>query len=83
MFTILALGSFYGLYVASVYKTINQVNLSDKILTIAGALGSVCNGCSRIMWATLQDKFGFKKVYGVILVLQLIISTTIYSIRVR
>jgi hypothetical protein len=52
IFTILAFGSFYGLYVASVYKTFDQDNLSDKILTIAGALGSVCNGCSRIMWAS-------------------------------
>jgi Na+/melibiose symporter-like transporter len=81
IFVILVFGSFYGLYVAAVYKTFDQDNLSDKVLTVAGALGSVCNGCSRIMWASLQDKYGFKKVYGVILVLQLILSLTIYQVR--
>ena len=69
IFCMLAFGSFYGIYVASVYKIFDQDNLSDRILTIAGAMGSVCNGCSRIMWATLQDKYGFKRVYGVLLVL--------------
>jgi len=46
-------GIFYGVYVASVYKTAVNGILGDHVLTLAGALGSVCNGSSRIMWATL------------------------------
>lgn len=48
---------------ASVYKVVAQDTLSDRTLTIAGAIGSVCNGGSRIFWATLQDTYGFKKIY--------------------
>ena len=53
MASLLFLGMFYGLYIASVYKTTAQNSLSDLTLTIAGAIGSVCNGSSRIAWATL------------------------------
>lgn len=53
MALLLFFGMFYGLYVASVYKTTAQNSLSDLTLTIAGAIGSVCNGSSRIAWATL------------------------------
>jgi nitrate/nitrite transporter NarK len=67
--------------VASVYKTFDQDNLSDKVLTIAGAMGSVCNGCSRILWAAFQDKYGFKKVYVVLLILQLALSLTIFQVK--
>lgn len=62
-------GVFFGTYIASVYKAINQDTLNDKILTVAGAIGSICNGGSRILWASLQDKFGFKKVYAYLLVI--------------
>jgi Na+/melibiose symporter-like transporter len=74
-------GIFFGIYFASVYKVADQAVLKDKTLTIAGALGSVCNGCSRIMWASLQDKFGFKKVYLVLMLIQLISACVIWKIR--
>ena len=71
-------GSFYGLYIASAYKVSNESNLPDKTLTIAGSIGAVCNGGSRIMWASLLDKFGFRKVFSVIMLIQLVISSTIF-----
>ena len=77
----LFLGTFYGCYVVSVYKTVANVNLEDHLLTLAGSLGSACNGSSRIIWATLQDKFGFKKVYSCLLTLQLTLSASIYFVR--
>jgi hypothetical protein len=61
-------GIFYGLYLASVFKIIAQDFLKDDILMVAGALGSICTGCSRILWASVMDKFGFKKVYGAVMV---------------
>ena len=57
-------GTFIGFYIASVYKVIAQGSLSDRSLTIAGAIGSACNGTSRLVWGALQDKFGFKSVYS-------------------
>ena len=65
----LFLGTFYGCYVVSVYKTVANVNLEDHLLTLAGSLGSACNGSSRIIWATLQDNFGFRRVYSCLLTL--------------
>jgi hypothetical protein len=46
-------GIFFGIYMASVYKVCAIDVLDDMSLTIAGAIGSVCNGGSRIMWASL------------------------------
>jgi len=66
---ILFLGTFYGCYLISVYKALASTILRDDILTLAGSLGSAFNGTSRIMWGTLQDKFGFKKVYYCLLAL--------------
>lgn len=52
MGVMLFFGMFFGLFMASVYKQVALDYLSDNTLTLAGALGSVCNGSSRIMWAT-------------------------------
>ena len=81
MASLLFLGMFYGLYIASVYKTTAQNSLSDLTLTFAGAIGSVCNGSSRIAWAALQDAIGFRRVYFLLLSLQLVVSATIYHVK--
>ena len=47
-------GLFYGLYVASVFKFAAQSTItSDTAITAAGAVGSMCNGGSRVFWAGL------------------------------
>jgi MFS family permease len=62
--------AFYGLYMASVYKTLGLENdIDDLTLTWAGSLGSLSNGVSRFGWGLIVDKFGFKKTYGVLLVI--------------
>lgn len=75
------LGLFYPLYIASVYKPIAQNILHDSVLTFAGALGSVCNGCSRIFWAWLSDKYGFRKVYAFLLLIELVTAATVWYAR--
>ena len=67
MALMLLFGIYYGLMLVNIYKLAAQDVLSDKVLTIAGAVGSVCNGTSRIVWASFQDKYGFKKVYRCLL----------------
>ena len=74
-------GVFYGAYMTSVYKAVSIEHLGDGTLTTAGAIGAVCNGASRIVWATLQDKYGFKRVYFVLLVIQLLVSALVYPLR--
>jgi nitrate/nitrite transporter NarK len=74
-------GVFFGAYIASVYKNICLDKLSDEQLTLAGSIGSLCNGASRIMWATLIDSYGFKRVYFVLLVIQMFVAITMYPFR--
>ena len=74
-------GIFYGIYMAAAYKGIAQELLDDDTLTLAGAIGSICNGCSRYFWASLQDVYGFRRVYFVVMVIQLVVSATIWNVR--
>ena len=63
-------GLFFGVYVAAVYKSIASGipnEIGDKALTLTGAIGSVMNGSSRVIWASFQDKFGFKAIYMTLL----------------
>ena len=75
----LYLGIFFSYYVISQFK--NITGLSDEKLTYFGAIKAIFNGCSRVIWAALMDKFGFKKTYIVIMVLQLISASLIWSQR--
>ena len=74
--------AFYGMYMAVVFKNFGSVygNISDSMLTLAGSLGAACNGLSRVFWATLFDKFGFKIIFGIIVVTEIIISSTIFFV---
>jgi len=80
LFILFYSGVFYGTYINSVYKTI-AVGIKDSKLTLVGALGSVTNGCSRFFWATIQDKYGFKGIYFILLSIQLLSSALIFSFR--
>ena len=60
--------STYRNYSAKVLK-------DDEFITIVGSLGGFASGI-RFVWSPLVDKFGYKKVYGCILIVQLIISFT-------
>jgi len=82
LFAMFFLSVFYGIFLVNVTKSFGNSNVTnnDSFLTTVGALGSVANGVSRFIWAFLQDKLGFKKVYMVLLVLQLILTSTIYFI---
>jgi len=42
----------------------------DHFLTAVGSFGSIANGCTRAVWALFFDKYGFKKVYFVLLIIQ-------------
>ena len=46
-------------------------------MTLVGSLHSASNGCSRALWAMLMDKIGFKKVFLIITVINIITSGVI------
>ena len=56
-------GIFFGSHLVSAYKFAAADVLGDFQLSIAGALGSACNGTSRVFWGSMLDKFGFKRVF--------------------
>jgi len=59
------------LLVANNYKVYGLTKISeDHLLTVIGSIGSVANGVTRPMWALFFDKFGFKKVYFVLSLIQ-------------
>ena len=81
MLIMLFFGEFYCLYNASSYKLVAQNTISDRSLTIAGALGSILNGLSRVVWGALLDKYGFKKLYLMLLTIETIVSFSIESCK--
>ncbi|CAD8087151.1 unnamed protein product [Paramecium primaurelia] len=55
----------------------NQLGIDDAKLTVLGSVQAVCNGGSRFGQAVLFDKIGFKKVYLIIAVINLIFTVVI------
>ena len=53
LFIMMFNGVFFGIFIAGNYKIINLDNLSDKVLTLAGAIGAIGNAVSRILCSTL------------------------------
>jgi len=71
-------GTFLGYLMANNYKVYGLENINDdSFLTLVGSIGSATNGCSRAVWALLYDKFGFKKVYFCLLILQAVLAATL------
>lgn len=73
---------FYGMFMASSFKNFGCIegDIDDFTLTIAGSIGSFFNGFGRLFWALLQDRFGFKKIYLIVLTIQVGVSASIFFI---
>ena len=77
LWIIIVLSSSYPYYIASNFKSYEEIDVhDDKFITIVGSIGAVLNGISRGFWSSLQDYFGFKKVYMWLLVLEIVIAFT-------
>jgi OFA family oxalate/formate antiporter-like MFS transporter len=65
--------------VSGSYKTFGKKYIADDaFLTLIGAVGSMGNGLSRFVWATLLDKFDFKCLYTTLLMINAFLALTIY-----
>ena len=68
---------FYGYFLMSTFKTFGQERIKDdSFLTATGAIASVMGGL-RWIWSHFYDEYSYKKTYGVLLVLQIILSGVI------
>ena len=67
-----------GYFLAANFKNYGMTKIpNDSFLTLVGSLSSLCNGGGRIFWGILSDKFDFKKVYTIILLIQLLDIATL------
>ena len=73
-------GMFQGLVIAASFSTLNT-DISIEYLNLAGTLGFIVNFLGRIGFGAVFDKYGFKKTFTVIMVLQLISNLLIYPLR--
>lgn len=72
---------FYGMYMISVYKILGEDNgIDDLTLTIAGSCGAVANAASKFGSGLLVDRYGFKKIYVITLLIQILVASTIYFV---
>ena len=65
--------SAFGLFIANNYKVYGLTKISeDHFITVVGSIGAVSNGGTRAVWALFFDKYGFKKVFFFLIVIQVI-----------
>lgn len=78
----LFLSIFYGLFIVNAYKNFGRKTISnDFFLTIIGGIAAAFNGFSHPFWSSLLDCYSFKRIYGVLMVIQTLLSATIYFTR--
>lgn len=66
------LSTIWGLFMANSYKVYGlSIGLTDSQNTVIGSVHSMANALSRAMWAALMDKYGFKIVFCIIMVVNL------------
>lgn len=74
-------GTFFGYLMANNYKVYGLTRINnDAFVTLVGSIGSLVNGASRAIWAAFYDKYGFKRVYFVLLVVQAALSVSLHYI---
>ena len=65
--------------VANTNRTFGQLHqIDESLLGNLANIYAIVSGCSRLIWGILFDKFGFKKLYILLLLVEIIDSATIY-----
>ena len=68
-------------YISSAYKVYgNERFQDDKYLAVVGSVSAVVNGTSRFVWAELFVRVGFKPVYMLVLIVQIVVSATMDAV---
>ena len=72
------ISSIQGSFINQIFKSYGELKIpDDAFITTVGTVASISNWVSRIFWANMQDKFGFKSMYMWLLSMQILIGTTI------
>lgn len=81
LFSMSLLSSGFGLMISVQFKDLGLKTIDDdEFLTLIGSIGFVINSTFRIIWGYLMDKFGFKKVYWVLILIQLALICSLNAI---
>ena len=84
LFGLMLFSNYFGTFFMNAYKTYGEnksphAPISDTLLTWAASIGAgFVNGCSRISLGALFDKYGFKRLFTVLMVSQLLVSLVCY-----
>ena len=73
LWTMIVLSATAGLNTIGVYKTFGQtveVLNDDAYLSLMGGLGALFNGLGRLFWASMVDRYGFKKPFQISVAIQ-------------
>ena len=78
LFNALVFGGFYSY----TYKSIGTANgIDDGLLTWAGSLSAIVQAVTRLSVGGLYDKFGFKKIFIPLMILNLLLSIFAYPAK--
>jgi MFS transporter, OFA family, oxalate/formate antiporter len=69
-----------GLFFIANYKRIGLNAHPDSFVTIVGSVAALSNGLFRIVWGYLLDKYSYKSVNSLILLLQILLCSSFYFI---
>lgn len=80
LISLMLFANYFGTFFMYAYKTFGENGsshepISDSLLTWAASIGAgLVNGCSRVTLGALYDKFGFKRLFTVLMTSQLVVS---------
>lgn len=81
IFFMLMCSMSYSYFMKPSLKTYGSQQISnDSLLTIISSIAFLTSSISKFAWGSIQDKLGFKKVYFVMLCIQLIVTFTMQLI---
>jgi len=71
----------YCYFIKVTFKTYGSINFNDdKYLTLVSGVSFACGATARIVWGTIQDYIGFKRVYAFMLLMEIFLAFTITQI---
>jgi hypothetical protein len=78
IFVMLTLSMSFCYFIKVVLKSFGSINFNDdKFITQVIGVSFLCGACARFVWGALLDIIGFKKVYAMILFMEVCLSFTI------
>jgi len=79
LYIIVVCHMFFSYYISNSYKQYGfEGGLSDATLTWIGSTASLFTGFSKVIWASLLDRFSFKPLYFIILFIHAVIFVWIH-----